>query len=178
MRHGDRSLSRRFNSGTIAPRREEGTVRGEGSSWEVAGQSQRRAPSIDMARKTRLRYDPDESHRRKHHWTHPYAAIIEEDDGKRVGKCSSGIDMNTAQALLDSGVHYSTLRFRRKMHPEMVFNVFEGIPYKAHQMGSGSYHGFPVCRRDIPRNVLGDLTMLAEREGSEEALSRWLEENP
>lgn len=131
-----------------------------------------------MAAKERLIYDDAPPHARKHRWDDVDAGFVrDEDDAKLVGKCSSEIDKTTAQALLDEGIRWSPRR-SRSPYPERVFNVFKGIPYRAHRQAPRKYHGFPELPSRIPGGTDGEiarqLRQRAEREGFGEEFDAWI----
>lgn len=120
---------------------------------------------------SKLKYDPDEAHRVKHRWDNPHADVVEE-NGYPVGKCPSTLDMPTAQRLLDEGIRYEG-RNRGKLRPERVYNVHDGVPYRAHVMG-GSYHGFPETPDQMPPDIRDELRARAEHDGDLEAFEEWM----
>jgi len=119
----------------------------------------------------KLKYDPDEAHRRKHQWDQPRSEFVEQ-GGAWVGKCSSEIDLQQAQRLLDTGIRYAG-RCRGKMRPERVYNVHQGVPYRAHIMGD-RYHGFPEMPSEIPPGIREQLRELAVRDGDGEIFDEWM----
>ncbi len=56
----------------------------------------------------------------------------------------------------------------------MLFNVFEGVPYRAHRMGH-AYHGFPDFERNIPREIREALRARAAKDGFEKEFEEWME---
>jgi hypothetical protein len=108
-----------------------------------------------MAAKLRLTYDDSPPHARKHRWNHGDAGFVrDEDNGAWVGKCSTRIDPSTAQNLLDDGIPWSPRRSRSPF-PERVFNVFEGIPYRAHRQAPGCTMGFQSSPLAYPAASMG-----------------------
>src|SRR5207247_541837 len=99
----------------------------------------------------RLKYDPDKAHREQHRWDKPWAEIVVDSSGYPVGKCPSNLDEKDAQRLLDGGLHHWG-RNRGKARPERVYNVLDGVPYRAHVMG-GTYHGFPEIPSEMPPDI-------------------------
>jgi hypothetical protein len=120
-----------------------------------------------------LVYSADAAHRKKHRWDKAEPSHVPDDDGKLVGKCSSKIDEAVAQRLLEEGIPWNPKTWRKK-HPKMVFNVFEGVPYRAHRMGNG-YHGFPDIERNVPKSVRDDLRSRAAEQGFEKEFDDWME---
>lgn len=118
-----------------------------------------------------LVYDPDEAHRRKHRWDRDVAEIVEE-NGEPVGKCPSGLGGEEAQRLLATGVAWWG-RNAGKARPERIYNVRDGVPYRAHLMGR-RYHGFSEKPSEIPPDVRTTLRNLAEREGRAEVFDDWM----
>ena len=90
-----------------------------------------------------------------------------------MGKCPSGLDKRQAQRLLEDGIPYHG-RYSRKRRPERVYNIFEGVPYRAHIMGR-VYHGFPEIPSEIPPEILEELRERADDEGTREQFEAWLE---
>lgn len=130
-----------------------------------------------MSPKVRLTYDDSPPHARKHRWEQPAAGFSRDEDGKLVGKCSSDIDKPTAQALLENGIPWRA-RHSRGQYPDRVFNVFKGIPYRAHPRAPRKYHGFPELPSRIPGGPDGDIAQelkrRARREGFEEQFDTWI----
>ena len=122
-------------------------------------------------KKSALKYEADVAHRRKHRWDKPHAEIIRQDGGS-VGKCPSTLDDKAAQGLLDAGIPYWG-RYRRKSRPERVYNVHEGVPYRAHIMGD-RYHGFPEVPSELPPKNREKLREKAVAEGHAEQFNEWL----
>lgn len=120
-------------------------------------------------------YEPDESHREKHHGDSPEPKLMEDDDGHPIGKCSRDIDLGLAQELLDSGIEWRPRSDRRSPWPDSIFNVFRGVPYRAHRRGKTRYyHGFPDVKRRIPKAVRDELRERAIAEGTVEAFDAWM----
>ena len=131
-----------------------------------------------MAAKRRLLYDDSPPHARKHRWDSAEAGFVrDEDDAKLVGKCSNEIDTTIAQGLLDEGIHWSPRRSRSPL-PERIFNVFKGIPYRAHRQAPRMYHGFPELPSRLPGGPDGriaqELRRRAQREGCETQFDAWI----
>jgi hypothetical protein len=125
-------------------------------------------------RKRRLIYAPDDADRRKHkdNWQRAEPGFVYDSDGYPVGKCPNGMDMDTAQGLLDGGISYAG-RNRRSPFPESIYNVHGGVPYRAHQKAPGKYHGFPERASRIPPRILQELRKRAEENGHLEMFERW-----
>lgn len=123
-----------------------------------------------------LTYDPDLNHREKHRGTSAVARVTEDEDGALVGKCSSEIDTELAQRLLDEGVRWSPATDRSPI-PKYVFNTYKGVPYRAHRRGNTrNYHGFPDVKNRIPRAVRDQLRALATKEGAQAEFDNWMQE--
>lgn len=121
-------------------------------------------------------YEPDPSHTHKHRGSTPDAMIVADVDGRPLGKCSSEIDRTTAQRLLDTGIAWSPSSHRSPL-PHSVFNVYKGVPYRAHPRGrTRFYHGFPDVRNRIPASIRALLRALAAAEDAEDAFDRWMEQ--
>jgi hypothetical protein len=133
-------------------------------------------PSLDdpaMSKDLDPIYEPDTAHREKHRGGSSEPRLIEQ-DGALVGKCSSDIDRELAQRLLDDGIHWSPQSHRSPL-PKAIFNTFEGIPYRAHRRGNTRfYHGFPDVKNRIPRVVREQLRERAAKEGKADAFDRWM----
>jgi hypothetical protein len=121
-----------------------------------------------MAGKRDWLYDPRESQRRGHVWPEARGGFVID-----VGKCSSGIDAVLAQRLVDRAIPYSRPGWRKK-YPERLYNTHEGIPYRAHQMGPGRYHGFPEKPKQIPPVLREELRSRAAAEGREGDFDVWM----
>lgn len=131
-----------------------------------------------MPAKHRLTYDDSPPHARKHRWDRAEADFVrDEHDGKLVGKCSREIDKPTAQALLDGGIEWRAPHSRREF-PDRVFNVFQGIPYRAHRQGPRMYHGFPELPSRIPGGPHGEIALAlrarAQKQGFEAQFDTWI----
>ena len=98
----------------------------------------------------------------------------QDSEGNPVGKCSSDINEELAQDLLDSGITWSPLSHRSPL-PHSVFNVYNGIPYRAHRRGSTRfYHGFPDVRSRIPRAIRDQLRDLAVAQQCADEFDAWM----
>ena len=127
-----------------------------------------------MARKREWTYDARESVRRKHRWDKPYAGFVyEESRGREIGKCSAQIDDELAQCLLDDAIEHSPSTWRKK-YPKELFNVHHGVPYRAHYVTLGSYHGFPEKPRQVPPDLLEKLRERATKQDCEAEFDAWM----
>jgi len=121
-----------------------------------------------------LQYDAGESRRRLHVWDEPRAGFLfEEERGIEVGKCSSEISPELAQRLLNEGIPYNPATWK-KIYPRSLYNVFQGTPYRAHQVGRGCYHGFPEKPGMIPPVLVDELRARARDEGCESQFESWM----
>jgi hypothetical protein len=123
------------------------------------------------------KYEPDEVPKRKHHWSEPSAGFEEDPAGNRVGKCPSGLPLETAQALLDRAIPWSPSTWRRT-YPQRLYAVLEGVLYRANPTNPGtSYHGFPEHPSRFPkggRALKHALLGRAKELGCEAELKRWM----
>jgi hypothetical protein len=119
-------------------------------------------------------YEPDESHRAKHRGDSADARLTVDEDGRLVCKCSNEIDTMLAQRLLDEGLPWSPATHRSPL-PHSVFNVYRGIPYRAHRRGrTRFYHGFPDVKQRIPAVLRAQLRERAVNQGAEDAFDAWM----
>jgi len=109
----------------------------------------------------------------KHHGSAPRAHFERDpEDGKMVGKCASGVSQELAQQLLEDAVPYSSPGWR-KGRPQKLFNVHQGVPYRAHGAGN-RYHAFPELPENIPPQVEEALRNRAEDAGDVEVFDEWM----
>jgi len=109
----------------------------------------------------------------KHCWNRPYAGF-EPDKRGEVGKCSSKITNDVAQALLEDGVEFKIND--DDPHPDKIYNVFDGVPYVATITRPGvSYHGYP-WRGSIPMRILRELERRADAAGNSREFKNWVRE--
>lgn len=115
--------------------------------------------------------------RPKHKWLRPEAGFEDRRGGESEGMCPAGLPAETVEALLNGGVeHYVRAK---GSHPAAIFNVHEGIPYKAYPTEPGrSYHGFPCRRRDVPPQAMPELLALARRKNCELEVKAWFRMYP
>ena len=119
------------------------------------------------------RYDPGDK-RRKHKWAKDYAGF-EVEGGLRVGKCPLGLTGKVAEQLLNSGVEWHNPSMGVE-HPWNIYNVHDGVIYKAAITVHGvSFHGFP-CEGRIPREIVNRLRAIAEEKGCLQEFETWLKQ--
>jgi hypothetical protein len=107
----------------------------------------------------------------KHCWNRPWAAFEPSPRGP-VGKCSSKISQEIAQALLDDGIPFKDSE--DDPHPSLIYTLFEGVPYEAAPTLAGrSFHGYP-WRGRMPRRILRALEQRAKRDGFHKEFKEWL----
>jgi hypothetical protein len=117
------------------------------------------------------KYDPGEK-RRKHKWNNDYAGF-EMEGGLEVGKCPTTISTEVAELLLNSGVGWNNPNMPSD-YPRNIYNVHEGVVYKAAITLTGvSYHGFP-CKGRVPREVVAELRELATLKNCSTDFEAWL----
>ena len=121
----------------------------------------------------KLTYKPDSKHRSKHKWALSKPAIETDGDGKPVARCPESIQGDTAQRLLDNGLKWSGRR-KRSPFPERVFNVHEGVPYRAQRLATGQYYGFPELPARIPPHIREKLRERAMKEGYGDVFNDWM----
>lgn len=128
-----------------------------------------------MARSARLKYAPTPAQRQKHGGISS-RAVIRIEGRLKVGKCSTDIGTDQAEDLLNTGHKYSS-RSAGKKYPERVYNVYDGVPYRAQHTDGGRYHGFPIHPDELKElpSVRSALEAIAEEDGDLEKFNAWLE---
>ncbi len=118
------------------------------------------------------KYDTGER-RQKHKWSNDYAGF--EVEGRiEVGKCPTIITQGLAKKLLNEGVEWNNPNMPPSNSPRNIYNVHEGVVYKATITLTGvSYHGYP-CKGQVPREVVTQLKALAARKNCSKELEAWL----
>ncbi len=117
------------------------------------------------------RYDPGEK-RTKHKWAKDYPGFVNQ-DGCPVGKCPKSMTRYTAESLLNKGVAWSNPNLERS-YPNAIFNVHEGVIYKATiTEHARSYHGYPWKGR-VPRKVFIKLEEIAEANDWNGEFGKWV----
>ncbi|MBF0145725.1 MAG: hypothetical protein HQL84_07360 [Magnetococcales bacterium] len=113
--------------------------------------------------------------RRKHKWTRDKADFDPPNVPGSPGKCPSSIT-NTpglAERLLQEGIPWPPTA----EHPERVYNVHQGVVYRAVPTIAGkSFHGFPEKEqsgRRVPEEVLEDLAARADKAGEFKKFKEW-----
>lgn len=127
-----------------------------------------------MARPSDPIYDPSPERRRKHGAVGDEPVLERYPDGKLVGRCAGTITPKIAQDLLESAL----VAEHRRKSPPFRFNVYEGIPYKAHGTKDGRsplrYWGYPLGPTDAGPDILERLRNIAKQSGHEERFDEWL----
>lgn len=121
-------------------------------------------------------YEPDESPKRKHHWSNDFAGFIEV-GVNFVGKCPSSLTLQQAEELLNSGVEWSPRVWREK-YPKRIYVVHGGVLYRATPTNPGrSYHGFPERPERFPAGssaLRRQILDIANRLNCENELRAWM----
>lgn len=118
------------------------------------------------------KYDPGER-RRKHKWHNDYAGF-EVEGGVEVAKCPTTITQELAEQLLNTGVGWNNPSMPPSDCARNIYNVHEGVVYKAAITLAGlSYHGYP-CKGQVPREVVTQLKALAAQKNCSKELEAWL----
>ncbi|MCP4700281.1 MAG: hypothetical protein GY862_26030 [Gammaproteobacteria bacterium] len=134
--------------------------------------------------KMNWQYDKGE-HRHKHDWNKDEAGFV--CNGKKlIAKCPNTITHPQAKAILNNGIVYVNRRKpviscivkigRREKtvdFPHAVYNIHEGIPYRAlPALGCCSFHAFPEI--EFPPEIEKELIERAKSQGRERELRKWL----
>lgn len=124
-------------------------------------------------------YEPRPAYGRgrpKHKWNKLYASLEAHRGGEVEGMCPSNIPAETVLELLNNGVEHFVGGGGE--HPKNIFNVHEGVPYKAHVTRYGrSYHAFPCRKRDIPPRIWRPLLALAAQRNCKHELEKWFNDH-
>jgi len=76
--------------------------------------------------------------------------------------------------LLNSGIAWAPKGWR-KPYPKRIYNILNGIVYRATPTIPGqSYHGFPERREQLPPEMKQPLRNLAQQLGCLEEVEKWL----
>ncbi|MBF0134322.1 MAG: hypothetical protein HQL75_17265 [Magnetococcales bacterium] len=119
-------------------------------------------------------YDPGQM-RRKHQWDKDEAGFDPPDIPGSPGKCPSSVTNvpGLAERLLQEGIPWPPTT----EHPESVYNVHQGVVYRAVPTVVGkSYHGFPEKEqrgRRVPSDVLEELAVRADKAGEFRKFKDW-----
>lgn len=90
--------------------------------------------------------------------------------------------MDMAEELLNDGIRANPDGWEKE-RPKWVFNIHEGVVYKALETNSGrlSYHAFP-CRgprsRDMSARTMNRLLEKAREKECFDIVDRWFKDNP
>lgn len=95
-----------------------------------------------------------------------------------VGKCPKTLSHQVAQDLLTDGIEQKSIR---KSQPVALWNVHEGVVYKAEPNNVGQeWHGYPTCEKSekggIPIKIRKELLKRAEQKGMLRDTERWLDQ--
>ena len=116
----------------------------------------------------------------KHKWSKPHAGVVDARGGEKVGMCPSGITQEQLEHLLNTGITWFGAGGGDE-HPQSIFNVYQGVPYRAVQTRPGiSFHGFPCVsfRKDVPPGVHRKIMARARELGVEKEVERWFRDHP
>jgi hypothetical protein len=135
----------------------------------------RRMQVADMPHK--WLYEPDEDPKRKHHWNQNDAGFVMV-GAVFVGKCPSGMSMQLAQTLLNTGIEWSPKKWSES-YPQRIYCVWGGVLYRATPTIPGrSYHGFPEYPSRFPpgnRGLRNQILELARERDCEQELCAWMQ---
>ena len=124
-----------------------------------------------------LTYDPVEN-RRKHRHSLSEPKIVR-CGSHWVGKCPSEMPGRLAHNLLNSGIR--EYRLGELDHPYSIWNVHEGIVYRARRNNTGdAWHGYPACQATdkATSSILKELRQRAKNQGFGTAqFNRWWLQN-
>jgi hypothetical protein len=114
----------------------------------------------------------------KHCWGNPFAGFVPSVRGA-IGKCSSKITDEVAQALLDTGLPFVDFEEDDEdSFPGKIFNLHEGVVYEAVPTNPGqAYHGYPWRGNRPPLRIIEGLENIAKKNGQELELKKWLKAN-
>jgi hypothetical protein len=116
----------------------------------------------------------------KHKWSKPHPAVVVARGGEKVGMCPSAIPKETLEKLLNDGIPWFGESASGE-HPLSIFNVYEGVPYRAVRTRAGiSFHGFPCVsrRKDVPGSVYPKVMARAKKQGVEKEVIQWFKDHP
>lgn len=116
----------------------------------------------------------------KHKWGNAYAGVAVKLGGESVGMCPNNIPKDVLEQLLNSGIFEYPAKGAGE-HPKAIYNIYEGVPYKAVKTRAGqSFHGFPCVskRRDLSTRIYRQLLQRAEEQGVKSAIEKWFKEHP
>jgi hypothetical protein len=121
------------------------------------------------------RYEPDETPKRKHHWSKNIAGVAEV-KGARISKCPSDLTLADAELMLNDGIEWSSARWPYD-YPQRIYAVLNGDVYRATPTIPGvSYHGFPELIESLPpgRDLRVQLLAIARAQNCEAEVNTWL----
>lgn len=95
--------------------------------------------------------------------------------GEVVGKCPSGMSLDEAERLLNTGIEWTNPNSHHDEDwPEQIYVVHEGAVYRAMVTRRGvSYHGFPANRR-VPPTLRDRILARARELDCEVEVKRWM----
>lgn len=112
----------------------------------------------------------------KHKWNKPHADFIERKGGEIEGMCPHPMCPSTLNSLLNDGL--KDFGHSTGEHPRAIFNVYQGVPYKAYVTQQGiSYHGFPCRKSDVPPRLFKSLLALANDKKCKNEVERWFKDH-
>jgi hypothetical protein len=110
----------------------------------------------------------------KHKWKHDRAGFVPTKHGP-TGKCHSSITEEVAVALLRSGFVEASPYEDSPGAPDMIYNVYAGVPYVAVATTPGkTYHGYPWAGR-MSASIKEVLRARAMQEGTVRIFERWID---
>ena len=123
------------------------------------------------------KYVHDRRRKHKRAWKKNEAGFMQDPKGSFIGKCPANMTVEVAEALLNSGIEFSSDRWPHD-YPERIYNIRDGVVYRATPTVPGeSYHGFPEHpdrARKLPRDIKDQLMQLADKLGCHEEVRKWL----
>lgn len=118
-----------------------------------------------------LAYERGEG-RFKHRWSRDQAGFTR--THPPIGKCHRSITPEIALTLLRSGTFEPSIYEDAPATPDVIYNVYRGIPYVAVPTESGkSYHGYPWAGR-MSATMRDELRARAVQQGKRKEFDRWL----
>lgn len=121
-------------------------------------------------------YEPDEVPKRKHHWKHDYAGVVEH-NGIRISKCPANMTLEEAAEMLNGGIAWPLSGEVEGGYPRRIYAVRDGVVYRATPTNPGvSYHGFPELIENLPpsRDLRARLLAAARDARCEAEVAQWL----
>ena len=88
---------------------------------------------------------------------------------RSLGRCACFL----LRRLLNAAIAVSPENWKKK-YPKELYNTYKEVPYRAHYLSPGKYHGFPDKPHLIPPKVREILRQRAQEEGYEEEFDEWM----